>query len=52
MSTVELHWPRESRFTDAARDAEYVGPGTFEVPGDAEEQYRERGWQDPPEGDQ
>lgn len=46
---VELHWPRRSTFRDRSRDFAFTGPGTTEVPDDAEQQYRERGWQDPPE---
>lgn len=46
---AELHWPREGQFRDRSRDFTFTGPGTTEVPDDAEEQYRERGWQDPPE---
>lgn len=42
---VTLRWPRSSYFTDRARNERYEGPGTFEVPDDAEEQYLSRGWE-------
>lgn len=45
--TTELHWPRKGTFQDPDRDAEYVGPGTFEVPADAVDQYLNRGWEQP-----
>jgi len=48
MST-ELHWPRRSTFVvyDDGDRLEYDGPGTYEVPDDRVEQFRERGWEDP-----
>jgi len=44
-----LHWPRRSQFRDPQRDLRFSGPGTFEVPEEAADEYRSRGWQDPPE---
>lgn len=49
--TTELHWPRKGTFQDHQRDAEYDGPGTFEVPAEAEDQYLDRGWEQPEDTD-
>ncbi len=43
----ELHYPKPYVFTDARRNKEYTGPGTFDVPEDAVDQYINRGWQRP-----
>lgn len=43
----ELHYPKPYVFSDARRSTKYTGPGTFEVPEDAVEQYLERGWTRP-----
>ena len=45
----ELHWPRRSHFRGDAVDV--VGPATVEVPDDAVEHLRSRGWVDPPDAD-
>lgn len=43
---VELRLTRRTTFTDRDRDVAYNGPGTFDVPEEAEEQYLGRGmWQ-------
>lgn len=44
---VELHWPNETTFL--APSGQYRGPGVHDVPDEREEQFRERGWQDPPD---
>lgn len=43
----ELHYPKPYVFTDARRNKRYTGPGTFDVPEDAVEQYINRGWTRP-----
>lgn len=43
----ELHYPKPYVFTDSRRNKEYTGPGTFDVPEDAVEQYISRGWTRP-----
>lgn len=44
-----LHWPRRSHYRGDAVDV--VGPATVEVPDDAVEHLRSRGWVDPPGDD-
>lgn len=43
----ELHYPKPYVFSDSRRNREYTGPGTFDVPEDAVEQYLSRGWTRP-----
>jgi hypothetical protein len=49
---VELYWPRDTTFMDAEADLRFTGEGVYKVPGDLEEFYRSRGWEDPPEDDE
>jgi hypothetical protein len=42
----ELHWPRRSHYRGDAVDV--IGPATVDVPEDAVEHLRSRGWVDPP----
>lgn len=44
---VELYWPRSTTFL--AGGDRYAGPGVHDVPDDLEEQFRARGWEDPPQ---
>jgi len=50
---TELHWPRQSTFTEPSgegtdsEERRYVGPGTFSVPDSMVETYLDRGWQKP-----
>lgn len=41
----ELRYPKPFVFVDSRRSKEYTGPGTFDVPEDAVEQYLNRGWE-------
>ena len=43
---VQLRYPDPYRFTDRERGETYDGPGVFDVPDDAVEQYLERGWEE------
>lgn len=42
---VELHWPRNTIFTDRENEERYDGPGTFEVPEESVDHYLDRGWE-------
>lgn len=46
---VTLHWPRKSQFRDPDREFIVTGPTTEDIPDSSEEQYRGRGWEDPPD---
>lgn len=48
---TELYWPLPGGFIDWERDFRVDESGVYDVPDDAEEQYRERGWTDPSEAD-
>lgn len=45
----ELHWPRRSHYRGDAVDV--IGPATVDVPADAVDHLRSRGWVDPPDAD-
>lgn len=46
---VDLYWPRDARFRDTRRSFLAEGEGVYDIPDDAEDQYRSRGWEDPPD---